>query len=28
LRDKVTKNAAGESKELLDQVVKLAGELA
>jgi hypothetical protein len=27
LRDKVTKNAAGESKALLDQVVKLAGEL-
>jgi hypothetical protein len=27
LRDKVTKNAAGESKALLDQVVKLAAEL-
>jgi hypothetical protein len=27
LRDKVTKNAAGESKALLDQVVALAGQL-
>lgn len=27
LRDKVTKNAVGEDRALLDQVVKLAGEL-